>query len=136
MTARGQFGGAVEDADVVEPQESAREEVLALRVFAVDPPGEVDQELLEDAREEDAVALSAGGRDLVDAPGRPRVDGRVDVSEGPLVSRDLPVGMHIPLAQEEDELLLGELRIDPRHRDHVEGEVPRRVPGVLPLVGH
>ena len=31
---------------------------------------------------------------------------------------------------------LAKSRIDPRERDHVEGEVPGRVPGVLPLVRH
>ena len=43
--------------------------------------------------------------------------------------------MHVPFTQEQNELLLGELRIDSRQRNHVKGKVPRRVPWVLPLVG-
>jgi hypothetical protein len=34
------------------------------------------------------------------------------------------------------QLLLAEVRIDERQGEHVEGEVPGRVPGVLPLVRH
>ena len=74
--------------------------------------------------------------DLVDAPRRPRVHGRVDVAEGPLVGGDLSIGMHVPLAQQKDSLLLGEFRVDAGKRDHVEREVPGRVPGVLPRVRH
>ena len=43
---------AVEDADVVEPEEAALEDVVALGVLAVDPPREVEQQLVEDALEE------------------------------------------------------------------------------------
>ena len=44
--------------------------------------------------------------------------------------------MHVPLAQEQHELVLGEVGIDLREGDHVEGQVPGGVPRVLPLVGH
>ena len=128
---------AVEDADVVEAEEPALEDVLALGVLAVDPPGEVQEQLVEDALEELAVALARPLLvDLVDAPGRPRVHGRVHVAEGPLVGRQLPVRVHVPLAQQQHELLLGEVGVDEGERDAVEREVPRGVPGVLPLVRH
>ena len=52
----GQPGRAVERADVVEAEEAAFEDVVAFGVLAVDPPREVDQQLLEDALEERAVA--------------------------------------------------------------------------------
>ncbi len=61
---------------------------------------------------------------------------RIDVAERPLVGRDLPVRVHVPLAQQQHELLLGELGVDAGEREHVERQVPRRVPRVLPLVGH
>ncbi len=110
--------------------------MVAVEILPVHPPGEVEEQLLEDPGEEEPVASAAGVRDLVDPPGGPGVDGRVDVREGELVRRDLAVGMHVPLAEEKEELFLGEKRIDLRERDHVEGQVPRRVPGVLPLVRH
>jgi hypothetical protein len=47
----GQRGAAVEDADVVEPEEAPLEDVLAETVLAVDPPGEVQEQLLEAALE-------------------------------------------------------------------------------------
>ena len=43
---------AVEGADVVETEETALEDVVALGVLAVHPPGEVDQQLVEDPLEE------------------------------------------------------------------------------------
>ena len=61
---------------------------------------------------------------------------RVDVVQGELVGRQLPVGVHVPFAQEEDELLLGERGIDAGQRNHVKGQVPGGVPGIFPLVGH
>ena len=47
---------AVDRADVVQAEEAALEQVVALGVFAVDPPGEVDQQLVEDPAEEVDVA--------------------------------------------------------------------------------
>ncbi len=92
---------------------------------------------MEDPLEEEPVGAAGAARvDLVDAPRGPGVDGRVHVAEGPLVGRELPVRVHVPLAREQQELLLGEVGVDEGERDAVEGEVPRRVPGVLPLVGH
>lgn len=38
----------------------------------------------------------------------PSVYRRVDISEIPLICRDLTVGLHIPLSSEQVELLLGE----------------------------
>ncbi len=111
--AGGQGRRAVEDADVVEAQEAALEDVLALGVLAVHPPREVQQELVEDLLEEGPVARAAAAAlDLVDAQGRPGVHGRIDVAQRPLVGGDLPVGVHVPLAQEQEELRLGEVRID------------------------
>src|SRR5437867_1372589 len=62
--------------------------------------------------------------------------GRVDIGEGELVGRDLAVGMHVPLAEEEGQLLLCKMRVHLREGDHVEGQVPSRVPGILPLIRH
>src|SRR4029077_13021770 len=97
---------AVEDADVVETEEPAGEEVLAFGVLAIHPPREVEQQLLKRPLEEQAIALPSRAGHLVDAPARPRVYGRVDVAEGELVRRNLSVGVHVPLAQQQHELLL------------------------------
>ena len=126
---------AVEDADVVEAEEAAAEEVVALAVLAVHPPGKVEAHLLEDALQEQPVAPAARPRHLVDAPGGPGVHRRVHVGERELVGRQLPVGVHVPLAREEHELFLGEGGIDAREGDHVEREVPGGVPGIFPGVG-
>jgi hypothetical protein len=44
--------------------------------------------------------------------------------------------MHVPLTQHEQELLLGELRVDIGQRHAMECEIPGRVPRVFPFVGH
>src|SRR5262249_1381508 len=49
---------AIEHADVVEPEESAAEQVFALEILLVHPPGEIDEQLLEDALEEAAIAMA------------------------------------------------------------------------------
>src|SRR5262245_32165203 len=53
-----QWRTAVEDADVVQAQEAPLEDVLASTVFAVDPPGKIEHQLLEDAFEPQEVALA------------------------------------------------------------------------------
>ena len=73
---------------------------------------------------------------LVDFPAGPGVHRRIHVAEVEFVGRQLPVGMHVPLAQKEAQLVPGEHRIEPREGDHVERQVPGREPGIFPLVGH
>ena len=77
---------------------------------------------------------SRGAVDGEHAQRGPRVDGRVHVAEGPLVGRQLAVGVHVPLAAHQQELVLGELRIEVGDGDALEGQVPRREPRVLPGV--
>src|SRR5690348_2112899 len=49
----------VEHADVVESEKSAGEDVVALNVFPIHPPGEVNEEFLEDAAQKNTVSASA-----------------------------------------------------------------------------
>ena len=127
---------AIEHSDVVEAKEAASENILAPRVLAIDPPGEIDQQLLEGPRQEDLVALLGRSGRLVDLPDAPRMNGRIDVAQMPFIGRDLTAGMHVPLAQKQDHLLFGEVCIQSCHRDHVKSQVPSGIPRVLPLVGH
>ena len=129
----GQRRRPVDRSDVVETEEAAREDVVAVSVFAIDPPREVQQQLVHDPLEELEVGAAV---DLEDLHRRPGVDRRIDVAERPLVRGELAVGVHVPLAAHQDQLLLGEHRIDVGEGDRVECQVPRRVPRVLPLVGH
>ena len=135
--ARGQLGAAVEDPDVVEAEETPFEHALAQAVLAIHPPREVDEELPEGALEELDVPLSA--LRLLHAvleKRRPRVHRRVDVAEVPLVGGHLTVGVQKARLQQQVELMLGKVRVDARQRDRVKGEIPGRVPRVLPLVRH
>ena len=137
VSAGRQGSAAVEDTDVVEAQEAALEHVRAGRILAVHPPGEVDEELLENRLEELEIALTAQRLlATVDEPARPRVHGRVHVAEIPLVGGNLPARMQVLVIEHQEELVLGEVGIDEVQRDRVEGQIPRRVPGIFPLVRH
>src|SRR5271154_6558561 len=59
MAAGRQILAAVEDADVVEAEKTALKDVAALGVPAVDPPGEIQHQLVKDAPEKCPVALAA-----------------------------------------------------------------------------
>src|SRR6266498_5610236 len=119
-----------------ESEEAAGKEVVAFGVLAIHPPGKVEQQLLEHAFKKCGVALAAWPSHLVNAPSRPCVHGRIHIAEGELISRNLAIGVHVPFAQKEIELLLGEMRIDFRKWNHVESEVPCREPGIFPFVRH
>ena len=72
MSAGRKRRAAIEDADVVQTEEAALEDVHPLGVLAIHPPREVDQQLVEDALEELTIADAAATLlDLVDAPARP-----------------------------------------------------------------
>ncbi len=74
--------------------------------------------------------MAARGGDLVHAPDRPCVHRGIHVVKGKLVRWYLAVGVHVPLTEEEQQLLLGKMGVDAREGDHVEGKVPPRKPGV------
>ena len=138
VTAGGQLTAAVEHTDIVESEKAALEDVAPLDVLAVHPPGEVEYQLVEYPLEELQIALPAAllAVDLEHAPGRPGVHRRVDVAKGPLVGGDLAIRVHVPLARQQDELLLGECGVQVRQWQAMESQIPGRVPRVFPLVGH
>src|SRR6266404_8925516 len=82
---------AIEDADVVQAQKAAAENVLSLRVLAIDPPGKVDHELLEGAREKNTVPLAAITGHFVGSPARPCMHGRIHIAKRELISGNLAV---------------------------------------------
>ena len=47
VAAGGQRLAAIEDADVVQAEKAAFENIVALRVLAIHPPGEVHQQLVK-----------------------------------------------------------------------------------------
>src|SRR4029079_18932795 len=124
---------AVDWADVVQTEKAALEQVVPLAVLSVNPPGEVDQQLVEDPADEIDIPAAV---DCEYLQGRPRLHWRVDIAESPLVRRQRPIRMLEPLPAEQDQLILGERRVHMRQRDAMECEVPCGKPGVLPLVRH
>src|SRR4029077_8564791 len=112
-------------------EEAALKNISAFGIFAIHPPGEVEQEFLKDAFQKHSVALATAlFFNFVYAPSGPGVHRWVDVAEGPLIGGQLPVGMHVPLASHQNELFLGEIRIHQRQSNAVESQVPSRIPGI------
>ena len=100
------------------PRKPPSKMLRPLRVLAVHPPGEVQQELLEDAFEKvDRRCRRSRSVILVDAHCRPGVHRRIDVAESPFIGRQLAVRVHQPDLAEQQQLLLGEIGIDQRKRD-------------------
>ena len=92
---------------------------------------------MEDALEKCAIPFAFSLLvDFVNAPRRPGMHRRIHIAKCPLISGNLPVGMHVPLAQHERELFLCEIGIDQCKRNAVKRQVPCGVPRVLPLVWH
>ena len=98
--ARRQRLRAVEDGDVVEAEKAALEDIMPVPVLAIDPPGVVQQQLLEHPVQEMKVPGAAlyplSAEDL--ERGR-RVNRRIYVTESPFIGRDLTVRMEVPFAQ-------------------------------------
>ena len=59
MSSRRQHGATIEDPDVVQPQETALENVHAFGVFAIGPPGEGEEQLVKYALKEEGIAFAA-----------------------------------------------------------------------------
>ena len=88
MAAGGQRRAAIEDADVIEAEKAALEHVYAFGVFSVYPPGEIEQEFLENALEKSTVAFAASLLfNFVDAPRSPGVNRRIHITEAPIRTR-------------------------------------------------
>src|SRR5712691_12528736 len=137
MAPGWQGSGAVENSNVIKPEKSALKNICAVRVLAVDPPGEVQKELVKDPFQESTIRHAAyAALDFVNAPRGPGMDRRIHIAEGPFVGGQLPVWLHVPFAQKKDELLLREIGISQGQWNAMKRQVPRGVPGILPFVRH
>jgi len=72
----------------------------------------------------------------IDKDRRPGLYRRVDIAEVPLIGRDLSGWMQIGLAEQQIELLLGEIDVYARQGYRVERQVSGGEPGIFPLVRH
>ena len=134
--ARGQRRAAVEDANVVETQKAAGEDVASRGVLAIDPPVEVQHQSLKRPFQKPQVRPAQLPLVLVQPERGPGVHWRIDVAEVPLVGGNLPARVEVQAPQHQQQLLLGEIEIHQRQGDRMESQVPCRIPRVLPLVRH
>src|SRR5208283_3739482 len=95
VSTGGQRCTAIEDPDVVEPEEPAGEHISSLRILAVDPPVEIQHQSLEGALKETEVSPAQFGLNSVQKQRCPGVHGGIYVAEVPLIRRNLSVGVSI-----------------------------------------
>src|SRR5260370_26564951 len=104
--ATGRKGAAaVESPDIVGPKKAPLKHIFSGRVLAVQPPGEVQQQLLKTLFEKGQVrpaALRSFG--AIQRKNRPGVDRRVHITEVPLVGWQLAVRMQIEAVQHQLQL--------------------------------
>src|SRR5215470_365439 len=96
MAAAGENGAAIKDANVVQPEKSAFKDVFSKTVFAIYPPGEVEHQLMEYPLEKLNIAGSVPcPLPLIEVERGPGMNGRIYVTEVPLIGRHLTAGMKI-----------------------------------------
>jgi hypothetical protein len=60
----------------------------------------------------------------------------VDITEVPLVRRNLTIGLHVPFSRQKVELLLCESWVHHSQRNTMKSGIPGREEWVFPLIGH
>src|SRR5205814_2836064 len=93
--AGGQLRAAVEDADVVETQKAAGEDVAPGGVLTIDPPVEVQHQALKRAFQKSQVGPAQRSLVLVQPERSKGVHRRIDVAEVPLVGGNLSARVEV-----------------------------------------
>src|SRR5215831_3466264 len=101
--AVGEHPRAVERADIVKTKKAALEHVVAICVFSIYPPSEVDQELLKSARQKIVIGAAIDPKHRERGP---RLNWRIHVSEIPFIRGQLAVRVHVPFARQQQQLML------------------------------
>jgi len=150
---------AIESANVVQAKEAPLEDIVSALVLTIDPPSmreflvstgvqlsqgpnsscvrEVQKQFLENTLQELQVLLSEKlPLEFENPEGGPCMNRGIYVAKVPLVSGDLTIGLHIPLAREEIELFLRKGRIDHSEWDAMKSSVPGGEEGVFPFIRH
>ena len=100
MPAGRQRRRTIKHPDIVKTEESALENIHAIGIFAVDPPGEIEQQLVKNFFEKAAVGDAAhSALDFVNAPRRPSMHRRIYIAKRPLICGKLPIRIHVPFTQ-------------------------------------
>ena len=120
----GQRLGAIEHADIVQPQEPAGEQVFAVEVLAIDPPGEVQEQFLKDPLEKPKVAVPLVRRSsyrLATRPTRAPAGSHRQRQTRRQESARLDA---CTIRAERGGAVLGVLRVHMRNRNDMKGQIP------------
>ena len=129
-------GAAVEDADVIQPEKPAGEDVTPLGILAIDPPVEIQHQPVKRLLQESHVRPPERSLRLIELERRPGVHRWIHIAEVPLVGGNLPIGVSIETAQDQQQLVLREIEVHQRQGQRMKRQIPGRVPGIFPFVWH
>src|SRR3990167_6533534 len=98
---------------------------MSIGIFAVDPPGEVEQQLVQLALQKLQVAAVVGiALGLVHLPYGPSMYRRGHGAENPFLSWNMTNSGHVPDGRHQQEFIRGEHRVENPQRDTVESQIP------------
>src|SRR5262249_32563577 len=137
VAPRGQRSAPVKHPDIVQTENPAFEEIVTVTIQPIQPPAKIQHQLAIDSFEE--LDISSAMQRLLGAMQKdrgPGVDRWISITKIPFIGWNLAGRMLIELLQHQVELVLGKIEVNSRECDRVEGQIPRGVPGIFPLVRH
>src|SRR5262249_49265752 len=111
MATRGKGSAAIKDPDVVQSEKATGEDVLPLRIFPVDPPVKIQHQALKRSFQETQIGPAKLLFHVVQKQRCPCMHGRIYVTEVPLISRNLSVGVCVQISQHEQQLVLSKVKV-------------------------
>src|ERR1700739_4591261 len=79
VSAGWQGSGSVKNSDIVETQKAALEDIGAIRIFPIHPPGEIQEQFVKNFFEEPTISDASNAPfDFINAPGSPGMYRRID----------------------------------------------------------
>ncbi len=93
---------SIKYTDIVQAEETALEDIVAIFIFLVDPPGKIEHQFEKDAFEEEHITFITPFVSvyLKDTQGCPGMYRWIDITKVPLIRRQFPIRIHIPVMRQ------------------------------------
>ena len=105
---------------------TALEDIVTIHVFAVDLPGEFQQQFVKNLFQKPGFIKACY---QVDLPGSPGMNGRIHIVERLFTCNKLTIQMHVPFAQQQNQLPFSPFRVNQSDSRGAESHIPGRMPG-------
>src|SRR6266496_4023072 len=132
-----QLNTAVKYTYIIKPKKTSFKNVVAISVFTVNPPCEIDNLLLKYALKKSNILLACSPFFyVIHLQCSPCMYRRIYITKVPFISRQLTIRFHIPFPHNQNKLMFCKRRVNHSHGDCMKGEIPCGIPRVFPFVGH